>query len=140
MVQQHIGGAGRVGARVIADDGVEAEQSLDEIAFEPAVEVIARRFGEQVEKDAGVLEGQAPEPVAEGARLDEFAEASGSEPVRQVGRRRQHEIAQHVGDCLDLAAEGVVALRVAGAELGELAAGSGLRPPGGSLRRGSAGN
>ena len=35
MVQHHIGGAGGVGTGVVADDGVEAEQRLDQIAFEP---------------------------------------------------------------------------------------------------------
>jgi hypothetical protein len=55
MVQKHVGGAGRVGARVIADDGIEPEQGLDEIALEPGVEVVAGRFGEQIKKDAGVL-------------------------------------------------------------------------------------
>ncbi len=48
VVQQHIAGAGRVGAGVIADDGVEAEPGLHQLALEPAVEIVAGRFREQV--------------------------------------------------------------------------------------------
>ena len=42
MVQQHIGGARRVGACIIPDDGVEAEQCPDEFTLEPAIQVVAR--------------------------------------------------------------------------------------------------
>ena len=59
VVQHHIGRAGGVGAGVIADDGVEAEQRLDQIAFEPLVEHLAGRAREQVEQAALLLERRA---------------------------------------------------------------------------------
>ena len=43
MVEQDVGGARRVGASKIADDAVEAEQGLGEIALEIAVEDVGRR-------------------------------------------------------------------------------------------------
>ena len=38
VMQQHIGRAGRVGARIIADDAVKAKDGLDRLAFEPVVQ------------------------------------------------------------------------------------------------------
>ena len=46
VMQQHVGGARGVGARVGSDDAVEAEDRLDRIALEPVVEQVARRAGE----------------------------------------------------------------------------------------------
>jgi hypothetical protein len=48
MVQENIGRARRVGARIIADDTVEAESGLDRRAFEPAVEEIAGGSREEI--------------------------------------------------------------------------------------------
>src|SRR3982074_2673741 len=50
MVQENIGRARRVGARIIAGDTVEAEDGLDRSAFEPAFEEIPGRGREKVEK------------------------------------------------------------------------------------------
>ena len=52
MVQQHIGRTGRVGAGEMADDAVEAEDGLDRITLEPAIEKFARAAGEQGEQVA----------------------------------------------------------------------------------------
>ena len=63
VVQQHIGRARRVGARIVADDAVEPVGGLDRRALEPAVEIIARRLHEQVEQLAAqghVEPGDAP--------------------------------------------------------------------------------
>ena len=49
VVEQDIGRPRRVGAGVIADDGVEAESCLDGVRFVPAVEEVACRLDEQVE-------------------------------------------------------------------------------------------
>jgi len=60
VMQHHIGGAGRVGARVISDDGVEAEQRLHQIGLETLVEHLAGRTGEQIEQIALLLQRQLP--------------------------------------------------------------------------------
>ncbi len=49
VVQQHVGGSGRVGAREIADDGVEAECGLERLGFEPAIEHVAGALGEEIQ-------------------------------------------------------------------------------------------
>ena len=64
MVQHHIGRARGVGARIIADDGVEAEQRLDEVAFKPLVQHLAGRAGEQIEQAALLLQRQLSQDVA----------------------------------------------------------------------------
>ena len=43
VMQQHVGRARRVGARIVADDAVESVGRLDRRAFEPAVEIVAGR-------------------------------------------------------------------------------------------------
>src|SRR3546814_1771903 len=61
MVEENIGAARRVGARVIADHRVETEGGLDRLALEPAVEHRARRLGEQVEHIALPFEAEGGE-------------------------------------------------------------------------------
>src|SRR3546814_11197252 len=61
MVEENIGAARRVGARVIADHRVETEGGLDRLALEPAVEPRARRLGEQVAHIALPLEAEGGE-------------------------------------------------------------------------------
>jgi hypothetical protein len=70
MMQQDIGGAGRVRAGVIADDGVEAEPGLHQLAFEPAIEKIACRCREKVVQRAQIFRGKPAQAVAETRRLD----------------------------------------------------------------------
>ena len=54
VVQHHIRAAGGVGTGEIADDGIEAEQRLDEIMLEAIVEHVAGRSAEQVEQQLPV--------------------------------------------------------------------------------------
>ena len=68
MMQQHIGRARRVGARVIADDAVEAVGRLDRIALEPAVEIVAGRIGEEIEQFALQVEAEMAQPVGDARR------------------------------------------------------------------------
>ena len=56
VVQHHVGRAGGVGAGVIADDGVEAEQRLHQIVLETLVQHLAGRAREQVEQVALLLQ------------------------------------------------------------------------------------
>ena len=64
MVQQDIGRAGRVGARISADNAVKAEDGLDRRAFEPAV---------QIEKIALQVEPKRANSVADSTGLDQLA-------------------------------------------------------------------
>ena len=92
VVQQHVGRPGRVGARVVADHGVEAEGGLDRLALEPAVEEGARGFREQVEHVALALERQFRHaPTLQRGRHQR------PQPLARVRRRLQRERAQHVG-------------------------------------------
>src|SRR5262249_29179556 len=50
MMQQHIGRAGRIRARVITDDAVEPVGGFDRRALEPAVEISAGRIGEEIDE------------------------------------------------------------------------------------------
>ena len=59
MVQQHIGRARRRRRRVGADDAVEGEGGLDDVALEPAVEKIGGAVREEVEQRALVVERRA---------------------------------------------------------------------------------
>ncbi len=52
VMQQHVCRSRRVGAREVADDGVEAESGLDRRRREPAIEEVARAFREEVEQVA----------------------------------------------------------------------------------------
>ena len=67
MMQQHVGRARRVGARVVADDAVEAIDGLDRIALEPAVEIVAGRVGEEIEQFALQVEAEMAQPVGDAA-------------------------------------------------------------------------
>ena len=58
MMQQHVGRARRIGARIIADDTVETIGRLDRRTFEPAVEIVAGRIGEEIEQLALQVEAE----------------------------------------------------------------------------------
>ena len=59
MVEQDIGRARRIGAGIMADDGVEAEQGLDEIVAEIAVEDVGGRLGEEIDAGGAAPRGSA---------------------------------------------------------------------------------
>jgi hypothetical protein len=65
VMQQNVGAARGVGACVISNDGIEAEPGLQQFAFEPAVEIVASRFREQIEQGTQIFRGQPTKPVAE---------------------------------------------------------------------------
>src|SRR5438094_7244867 len=117
MMQQNVGGARRVWACIIADNGVEAEQGFHEIAFEPAVEIVASRFGEQVEQRAQIFRGKAAQPVAEARCFDYFAGGSDAQSAPEIWRRLKRELAQQVGTCVKLSGESVVLFGVHATEL-----------------------
>ena len=100
VMQQHIGGARRVGARQVAHDRVEAEHRLDRIGFEPLIERVAGRFAEQIERRLEAV--RPPQPLADRGELAQFAQGAGEISQEQVGRRFEHKAAQHGGDAADL--------------------------------------
>ena len=59
VVEQDIGRARRIGAGIMADDRVEAEQGLDEIVAEIALEDVGRRLGEEIDADGAAPRGRA---------------------------------------------------------------------------------
>ena len=58
VMEQDIGRARRIRAGIMADDGVEAEQGLDQLVAEIALEDVGGRFGEEIDQVALLLEAQ----------------------------------------------------------------------------------
>ncbi len=98
MMQQHIGRARRIGARVIADDRIEAEGGFDRVALEPMIEKIAGGRGEDVEKIAVALKPHAAQPIGEPPGFQEFAQRADKIAFDDIGRRLKHEVAQKIGE------------------------------------------
>ena len=105
MVQHHIGGACGIRAGIVADDGVEAEQRLDQIAFKAIVEHLAGRAGEEIEQVALRFQRQRSQKVGGAERVEGFANGADTKAVDDVRRRAQHELPQHVGDDFEFARE-----------------------------------
>ncbi len=116
MVQHHIGGAGRVGAGVVADDGVEAEQRLDQVALEALVQHLAGRAREQIEQAALLFQRQLLQDAGGAERVEALADRTDAKSFDDVRRRAQHQLPQHVGDGLELVRERLKAVGVARAE------------------------
>ncbi len=116
MMQHHIGRARRVGAGVIADDGVKTVQRLDQVALEPLVQHLAGRAREQIEQAALLFQRQFAQDVGGAERVERLAHCADPERFHQVRRRAQHQLAQHIRDLFQLAGKTVDPLRVAHAE------------------------
>ena len=98
MVQQNVGGAGGVRARVVADDAVEAVGRLDGGALEPGVQIVAGRFDEQIQELAAHGHVEFGDALAQLRAAQQFGHRLEPTTGRDVGRSFQHEIAQHVRD------------------------------------------
>ena len=61
VVQQHVGRAGRVRTRIVADHRVPAEHALEHVALEQLIEPVAGALGEDVDEIALADERQAAE-------------------------------------------------------------------------------
>ena len=107
MVEQDIGRARPIRAPIMADDGVEAEQGLDEVVAEIAVENVGRRLREEVDDMALVLEPQPPDAAAELEQRHQIAK-----PAPGIGRRAQQPLPKHADDFLQRGRVGVVILRI----------------------------
>ena len=111
-MKQHIAGAGPIGARVIADNGVESECRLDGIRFEPAVEPFPCRLAEQREEIAFGDGVEPPELLCNAAGPDQFAERVGPAHLDCLRGRNQQKFAYRVGEHGKPRREGVEALGV----------------------------
>ena len=96
VMQEHISGARRIGARVVADDAVEAVHGLDRIALEPAIEKIARGIREEIEQRALSPETELAQAVGERTCADQFGNGGERAAFDDVRRRLQHEFAQDI--------------------------------------------
>ena len=118
VVQHHVSRACRVGAGVIADDGVEAEQRLHQIALEALVQHLAGRARQQIEQAALLLQRQFFQDAGGAERIESLADRADAEPFNNVRRRAQHQLPQHVGNGLELSRERIDAIGVARAQPG----------------------
>jgi hypothetical protein len=98
MVQENIGRARRVGARIIADDTVEAEGGLDRRAFEPAVEEIAGGSREEIEQIPLQVEPESSNSFGYPAGLEKFGDRAEWAALDDIWRRFEHAGTQDVGD------------------------------------------
>ena len=96
-MQQHVGRARRVGARVVADDAVPAVDRLDRIALEPGVEIVAGGVGEEIEQLTLHVEAEAAQPVGDAAGLDQLGDGRERMALDHIRRRFEREGAQHIG-------------------------------------------
>src|SRR6478672_5283494 len=107
VVQQHVGGAGRIRARVVADDAIETVHGLDWVALEPAVEVVPGGHRKQRQQLAPLRHVELAQTAAEARRAYQLGQRRAPAALQHVRRRREDDVAQHVRDALE-------ALRVIG--------------------------
>src|ERR1700731_1842861 len=96
MVQENIGRARRVGARIIADDTVEAEDGLDRSAFEPAIEEIPGRGREEIEQIPLQVEPERSNSVGYPAGLEKFGDHGERAALDDIWRRLEHAGTQDI--------------------------------------------
>ena len=90
MVQENIGRARRVGARIIADDTVEDESGFNRHAFKPAVEEIASGGREEIEQIPLQVEPEGSNSVGYPTGLDQFGDRGKWVALNDVWRRLEH--------------------------------------------------
>jgi hypothetical protein len=96
VMQENMGRARRVGACIIADDTVEAEDSLDRSAFEPPIEEIPGRGREKVEKIPLQIEPEGANSVGYPAGLEKFGDHSERAALDDIWRRLEHASTQDI--------------------------------------------
>ena len=101
VMQQHVRRPGRVGTREVADDRVEAERRLDRRRLEPAVEHVARALREEVEHVAPLREVERRTKAACATFHASSIAPRSRARRRDVRRRREQQLAQHVGDAVE---------------------------------------
>ena len=111
MVQEHIGRAGLVRIREVADHAFETEHTLERFAFEPGIEVIADGAHHQLPQYHLVLAAQAPQGIAALEQRQRIAPAAA-----EIGRCFHGKGPQRPGHGTDLVLEGLKALCVSAGE------------------------
>ena len=102
----------------MADDGVEAEQGLDEVVAEIAIEDVGGRFGEEIDQVALLLEAEPPDSAAKLKQSEQIAQAAAG-----IWRRAQQPLAQHSDDAVERFGIRVVTLGVGRRMAGDLSPG-----------------
>gem|GEM_PF-5557753 len=102
-MEEDVGRARRIGAGIMADDGVEPEQRLDQIVAEIAAKDIGRRLGEEIDQMPLLLEPEPPDPAAELQEREQVAQAAAG-----IGRRAQQPLPEHPDDAVERGGIGVV--------------------------------
>src|SRR4051812_14517047 len=92
MMQHHISRTGGVRAGVIADDGIEAEQRLDQIVFKTLVQHFAGRARKEIEQAALLFERKLSQDARGAERVEGFADRAGAKSFDEVWRRAQHQL------------------------------------------------
>src|SRR3546814_12687694 len=92
VVEQDVGRSGGIGAGEVADHAVEAEDGLDGVALEPAVEIVPGALGEEIEQIPLLHEIEPAQPPPEPQPLQQLRTAAG-----HVGRRLPPQARTTVG-------------------------------------------
>src|ERR1700732_2542881 len=98
MVQENIGRARRVGARIIADDTVESEDGLDWSAFAPAIEEISARRREKIAQIPPRVGPEGSHSVGYPAGLDQFGDRGKWISLDDIRWRLEYGGAQNIGN------------------------------------------
>src|SRR5262249_11760923 len=121
VMQENIGRTGRVGTRVISDDGIEAQPGFHELTLEPAVEVVGGRFRQEIEQRPQIFRGEPTKTIAKAPSFEHFPKARKCCCLPQVWRCLQHERAKQIGSRVELTGEGRILLGIATAEFRNVA-------------------
>ncbi|CAO3300672.1 hypothetical protein LMG26824_03144 [Stenotrophomonas maltophilia] len=100
VMQQHVGAARCVWTGIVADDAIEAEQRLDRLALEPAVQVFRRRQSEQVQQLLPQRCIQRRQFAAELPHLPKCGQAAPAAGDADVRWRAESPRAQYIGEDL----------------------------------------
>ena len=118
MVEQDVGGSGRIGRGEVADDPVEGEQGLGEVALEEAVEDVARALGRKFVDDAHFGRVEPDEVAAEAGERRQSAH-----PCPGFGRRFHDPFLDQRHDDVEFGIVAVIGGAVGGRVTRELGAG-----------------
>ena len=120
VMQQYVGRARRIRTGVVADDAVETQHGLDRRAFEPAIQILARRNGEQIQQFLAQGFVQPMQLFAQAPGTHQLGQRFPPAAIGDVGRRLHGQRAQHIGDGIQAAFVFGQAPGVAPGKLGHL--------------------
>ena len=100
-MQQHVGRARRIRARVVADDAVEAVHRLERLALEPVIQIVAGGHREQRQQLAPRAHVEPPQAAADARRAHQLRQRRAPAAFEHVRRRGQRQLPQHVRDGLE---------------------------------------